>query len=149
MPPSGGNSKIVLPLFQINDPSIEAAVTEVSDCIMKKKRGFMWPVTKITFCKQADNLLLDVTAIDNTWSRLFENKEDVYGYFIVKNRIFVVASKGEEEVNLNPFFLLTDQSKVFYMPGMTAPPPANPIWCYQYKDNAIALIKSQNLDVLE
>lgn len=149
-PPTNNSNKLVLPSFVILDQELESATANICEYIYKKKGGFRWPITKITFCRQdTDNILIDVTAIDNSWFKLFDPREDVYGYFIVNNRMFVVASKGNEDVNLNAFFEVENETRKFDISTISAPVFNNPTWFFQYKDNKMTLLRSENLEVLD
>ena len=102
LPPT--KDKITLSFLEVKDPVLEFVASDINNMILRKNKGFLWPVTKITFTKNGDKLFFDVMAIDNSWYNMFKEDETPYGYFVVNRRMFIVSYKNNTSVQLEEYF---------------------------------------------
>jgi len=102
--PKDGPDKLVLSCFLLKDEKIGHLTSDISNFIIRRKNGYLWPVTKILFSKDKDVLKLDITALDNEWNKLHEKGEKTYGYFVMNNRIYIMSTKEGDNFDFSEYF---------------------------------------------
>lgn len=139
--------KITLPTLLIQDSEIELVVNSVNNYIMRKKDGWMWPVSKIVFSKKEDIIHIDIIGIDNSWANLFEANEFSIGYFILGNRMFVVSTQDYEPNDLEKYFYKEEATRVFSKPDLQskATNKPNPVWHYKFVDGTMIVTGYEGL----
>ncbi|WP_156032791.1 hypothetical protein [Prevotella sp. 10(H)] len=139
--------KVTLSYIEVTDKVVEFVASDVHGMILRKNKGFLWPATKIAFFKKDGQLHFDVTAIDNSWCNMFSNGEKPYGYFVIGGRAFIVASKGEDEIDLSQYFTCDNEiERTFYKPdGNVKPVSKNPVWYYLHKGTMATVLDSVNM----
>ena len=141
------SNKITLGYLDLKDPAIEFATSDINMMIMRKKKGYLWPATKLMLTKDGDKLLFIVTAIDNSWCNMFCQNETAHGYTIVNGRMFIITTKGDIPEEFHRFFIPDNETatKTFTKADPTVKPIAkNPVWTYLHRgnDNMATVIKS-------
>lgn len=142
-------SKRELCQVEVNDNTIEFIAGDLDRYVGNRPNGVSYPLLKMTFFKDQEQLYIDVLAIDNTWHKLFSEDEAILGYFIYQNRLFIVSSKGTD-VDMNSFFVRTDRKRMFSGADASVLPShkKNPYWKYRYKGRETVIIDSANQDSL-
>lgn len=147
--PNDTNEKIELPSLTLVNYAIDSIAADISNQISKAQYGHQWPVTKMVFSKADGTLFIDVTAIDNSWFRLFSLDEKPYGHFVSNNRLFIVSVKNEEQPDLSSFFEKTSETRSFDKPEISITLfKEMPSWSFQYANNNMQLINTMYLDQL-
>lgn len=147
---SGASTKKELSQILVNDNIINFIAGDLDLYVGNKPNGVSYPVLKMTFFKDNDQIYIDILAIDNTWHKLFSDDEKILGYFINDNgRLFLVSSRGDN-IDINPYFIGTDIKRMFSGADSSVSPSLrkNPYWRYQYKGNETAIIDSANQESL-
>ena len=131
--------KIVLPELTVQNAEIALVVNNINNYILGDKNGWLWPVSKVVFSKEKNDILVDVIGIDNSWANLFQPQEETLGYFILGNRMFVVAVKGYDAKNVESYFMSANDSKTFSQPNtkLKATNKPSPIWHYKFVDGTM------------
>ena len=142
--------KVTLTYLEVKDKAIQFVATDINAMIMRKNKGYLWPVTKITFFKEGEKLLFDVTAIDNSWCNMLSDGETPYGFFTENQRIFVVSTKGEaSSIDLAQYFdMFCSKTRTFVIPDLGTKSPKNPRWHYHYKGHMASVLNSVNIQNL-
>lgn len=137
--PGKKSDKIVLPALIVQNSEIALVVNNINNYILRKKDGWLWPVSKIIFSKKADDIIVDIVGIDNSWANLFHPHEQSIGYFILNNRMFVVSVKNYDAKNIEGYFMSADESKTFSQPdpNLKATDKPCPIWHYKFTDGTM------------
>lgn len=143
LPPEKEKEAIVLPYLDLNDPAVGFVAFDVHSMILRKKKGYLWPVVKLTFMKDKNELKFVVTAIDNSWCNMFTEDEVAHGYSTLNGRLYIISTKGEIPAEFNEFFTLDAEveKKTFYKADKKAKPVAkNPVWTYLHKGTEMATV---------
>lgn len=150
--PNGKDNKITLSRFQLNDNKIKHLTYDISNFIFRKKSGFNWPMTKIIFSKddKNDSLRLDITAIDNEWSKMVEPGEIPYGYFVINNRLFVISTKENSTVDLSQYFSPMADGERIFSSSENKKLQKNPKWIYLCDDSSVFAkqLQAANIELL-
>ncbi|MDR0823753.1 MAG: hypothetical protein LBN74_01570 [Prevotella sp.] len=128
--PEDDSNKLVLSGFILKDAKIGHVTSDISNFIFRRKNGYLWPVTKVIFSKEKDVLKLDIIAIDNEWHKLLEPGEKTQGYFIVNNRIFIISTRENEQINLAEYFDPVEDSTRTFASSAPKKIIKNPEWVY-------------------
>jgi hypothetical protein len=128
--PEGDSDKLVLSGFMLKDAKIGHVTSDISNFIFRRRNGYLWPVTKILFSKEKGVLELDITAIDNEWHKLLEPGEKTHGYFIMNNRIFIISTKENEQIDLAEYFDPVEDSVRTFANSAPGKVIKSPKWVY-------------------
>jgi len=131
-------NKITLGYLDLKDPAIEFATSDINMMIMRKKKGYLWPATKLMLTKEDGKLLFIVTAIDNSWYNMFCKDETAHGYTVVNGRMFIITTKGDIPEEFHRFFIPDNETrtKTFTKVDPNVKPTAkNPVWTYLHRGN--------------
>lgn len=144
-----GTNTLTLPRLELRVKSMETILSDIDAFIGNKPNGLHFPISKIVFSQLDDLTCFDVVGIDNSWTNLFKFGEVPYGYLIIHNRLYLVSALGYEDVDLTPYFYLTNIEKSFnrserYSTGINK----NPTWFFEYRNNQSYLISVTDLEVL-
>lgn len=148
--PVTNEKKVTLTYLEVKDKAIQFVATDINAMIMRKNKGFMWPVTKITFYTEGEKLLFDVTAIDNSWCNMITEGENPYGFFTENQRIFVVSTRGEaSSIDLAQYFdMYCSKTRTFVIPNSNPKSSENPKWHYHHKGHMASVVNSVNIGKL-
>lgn len=148
--PEESPNKLVLSGFLLKDTKIGHVTSDISNFIFRRKNGYLWPVTKVLFSKDKGVLTLDITAIDNEWNKLQEPGEKTYGYFIMSNRIFIISSKENEQIDFAEYFDPVEDSERTFASSQSKKLIKNPKWIYAIDAECTfpKQLKSTNIEVL-
>lgn len=148
--PEENPNKLVLSGYLLKDAKIGHLTSDISNFIFRKKNGYLWPVTKVLFSKDKGVLTLNITAIDNEWNKLQEPGEKTYGYFVVNNRIFIISTKDNEQIDFSEYFESEENSERTFACSESKKLIKNPQWVYTVDADSTfpKQIKAVNIEAL-